>query len=156
MSQFEKIWKRLWSQTKVMGEDECWEWFGNRNSDGYGRIWVYERLESAHRMSWRFLKGNIPANACVLHSCDNPPCVNPAHLFLGTQQDNANDRETKGRGNQSIGEKNGNSKLISKDVLKIRAIYSDGLTSQRKLAKMFKISKSTVGYMLSRSNWKHI
>lgn len=156
MPKFKYMRKRFWSKVDIREKDDCWEWLASKNPDGYGRFWINNRLEQAHRVSWSFFKGDIPEGMKLLHHCDNPGCCNPSHLFIGTQQDNADDREAKGRGNQSIGEKNGNSKLIAKDVLKIRAIYSDGLASQRKLAEMFSISKSMIGYILSRSNWKHI
>lgn len=79
--------------------DDCWEWLGALASDGYGHMWAFSRLEYAHRISFHlFREPHIPPGALVLHSCDNPPCTNPAHLFLGTNADNARDREAKGRG----------------------------------------------------------
>jgi len=75
----------------------CLEWTGRRDKDGYGRFWLADRMEQAHRVSWRLHSGAIPVGLSVLHSCDNPPCVNPAHLFLGTQADNVGDMIQKGR-----------------------------------------------------------
>lgn len=75
----------------------CWEWQGDRGTHGYGRICVDGKREGAHRVSFRLHHGAIPPGMHVCHSCDNPPCVNPGHLFLGTAKDNAQDRQNKGR-----------------------------------------------------------
>ncbi len=76
---------------------ECWGWAGYCNRDGYAKMRVGTTMVSAHRVSYELHYGLIPADACVLHACDNPPCCNPAHLYLGTQADNAADRERRGR-----------------------------------------------------------
>lgn len=88
---------RFWR--KVQKSDGCWWWISVRNEDGYGQFRNDElgRMEGAHRFSWRLTHGDIPHGMCVLHHCDNPPCVNPDHLFLGTQQDNIADMHAKGR-----------------------------------------------------------
>ncbi len=83
---------------KVSIGDSCWEWTGAKESAGYGRIKNAGRTMSAHRVSWELHNGPIPAGMLVCHRCDNPPCVRPSHLFLGTQADNAIDRERKSRG----------------------------------------------------------
>lgn len=77
--------------------DECWEWNGNRSPYGYGRKRIKTVLYQTHRLAWAWVNGPIPAGLCVLHRCDNPPCCNPRHLFLGTQVDNNNDTISKGR-----------------------------------------------------------
>lgn len=92
MGSFEE---RFWS--KVTRSDRCWEWQGPRDHDGYGFIKVMRCSRRAHRCSWELCVGPIPNNLFVLHRCDNPPCVNPAHLFLGTARDNALDMVGKGR-----------------------------------------------------------
>jgi hypothetical protein len=91
---------RFWPKVDKRGEDECWEWQGSR-SRGYGRILIggaKGRPYQAHRIAWELTVGHrLPDSIMVLHRCDNPPCVNPAHLFLGTQLDNMRDCAAKGR-----------------------------------------------------------
>jgi hypothetical protein len=95
--------ERFWAKVDRGDPDECWTWLAYRRPDGYGSLrmgtlGVDRRNERAHRLSWTLANGPIPAGLLVLHRCDNPSCVNPAHLFLGTDQDNADDRQSKGRG----------------------------------------------------------
>ena len=156
MSQFEDIWERFWSKVEVGKEDDCWEWLGAKNSYGYGSIYIHGQRKKAHRIGWRLQEGDIPKKKQVLHSCDNPPCINSHHLFLGTQQDNAIDRETKHRGNHPRGEKNGRSKLTAEKVVEIRAIYLTGVAGHYMLAEMFGVKKSTIDSLLSRRSWRHI
>lgn len=90
----------FWSHVKKLGADGCWEWIGARTAYGYGQAWVARPMRTsvmAHRAAWAMERGPIPPGLLVLHSCDNPPCVNPAHLFLGTQSDNMLDSVSKGR-----------------------------------------------------------
>ncbi len=87
---------RFWIKVVRSGDDECWGWSGTTNK-GYGRINVGGNMVLAHRVAWELTSGLIPPGMCVLHSCDNPPCVNPNHLFLGTHADNMRDMRAKGR-----------------------------------------------------------
>lgn len=80
----------------------CWEWRGATDPDGYGVLRYQRSRMRAHRVSWQLANGPVPKGLHVLHSCDNPPCVNPDHLFLGTHQDNVRDRDQKKRGKVPI------------------------------------------------------
>lgn len=87
--------ERFWA--KVEKTDTCWLWQGNLNRQNYGQFWLHGKLEKAHRASWEFEHGKTPSGLQVCHHCDVPSCVNPAHLFLGTNQDNALDYVRKGK-----------------------------------------------------------
>lgn len=90
--------ERFWSKVaRTENEADCWLWLGATRAGGYGSIRVARKLEMAHRVSYLLAHGSIDEGLCVLHRCDNPACVNPAHLFLGTKKDNTSDRISKGR-----------------------------------------------------------
>ena len=95
---------RFWHYVNVRGPDECWEWTGGRGARGYGKFKLDYVGYAAHRFSYELAHGLIPDGLYVCHRCDNPPCVNPAHLFVGTSSDNMLDASSKGRIN---GENNG-------------------------------------------------
>jgi hypothetical protein len=92
------VWDRFWAKIDRRAADECWPWTGARSRQGYGKLRVGTLTPDAHRLSYEFFYGPIPVGLHVLHTCDNPPCVNPAHLWLGTVADNMQDRNKKGRG----------------------------------------------------------
>ena len=96
----------------IISNTGCWEWSRSRNKDGYGHLYCGGRVVSAHRFSWMLFYGPIPKGLCVLHKCDNPTCVNPNHLFLGTQLDNLKDMRAKNRASSNKGNKNPNRKLV--------------------------------------------
>jgi len=131
----------------------CWEWTGS-NDGRYGQAtWDGHNIK-AHRAIWIITYGEIPDGLWVLHKCDNPKCVNPEHLFLGTHQDNMDDMKAKGRVGYLCGEEHGNHKLTAFQVDEIRNRYALGGTSQRKLAKEYGTCKSTIGYIVRREYWK--
>lgn len=93
--------ERLWRKVVRGQPDTCWLWKGSRDKGGYGRILHGKRIDSAHRVAWTVTNGPVPDGLWVLHRCDNPACVNPSHLFLGTRTDNVRDMFVKGRGNSA-------------------------------------------------------
>ncbi|KKL91034.1 hypothetical protein LCGC14_1898770, partial [marine sediment metagenome] len=109
---------RFWA--KVDQKNGCWEWTASTQSRGYGCFGINGRIELAHRISYQHFYGSIPDGMQVLHRCDNPPCVNPLHLFLGTFQDNMDDRKVKGHNGLFSGERNGRAKLTTEEALAIR------------------------------------
>ncbi len=141
--------------------DNCWEWVASTRN-GYGSFRLRDKIVDTHRLMYELAYGEIPKGVHCLHTCDNPSCVNPAHLFLGTQQDNVNDMYSKGRqsrvGNRgnSRGEDHGNSILTEEDVLEIRSLYSEGKFTQQEIANTFCISKRQVCFIVNRKRWKHI
>jgi len=144
---------RYWEKVNVKGPDDCWEWMAGIRGFGYGRFWFKRKCVPAHRFSWELRNGGIPEGMLVCHSCDNPSCVNPEHLFLGTQSDNIQDALKKDR--MSNGERNGFSKLIDEQVLSIRREYKEG-KSQAELTRKHGVSKSTIHFVVTRKTWKHI
>jgi hypothetical protein len=130
----------------------CWLWLAATHYSGYGKIKIGEKQLKAHRISYEIHRGPIPRGIHVLHHCDNPPCVNPDHLFLGTQVENNNDRDNKGRHVPLQGEKHGNSKFTAEQVLHIRQTQ----TSVAELAKMYGVNQSSIFKIRKRETWTHI
>lgn len=149
---------RFWSKVDQRGPDECWAWQGWIDQKGYGYFGYRYRMRRAHRISWLLTHGEWPGDLMVLHRCDNPSCVNPAHLFLGTAQDNTDDMIIKGRkrvGYRPKGSEHGNSKLTEIDIPVIRKMLNDGYTMDA-VAAHFNVARSTIGRVKSGACWKHI
>jgi hypothetical protein len=147
------IEKRFWN--KVKKTRGCWFWTGSVGWNGYGLIELNRKAMRAHRLSWLLHYGSLPPDKCVLHHCDNPPCVNPNHLFLGTPKDNSADCRMKGRDFHARGESHGMVKLKEKQVLEIRHLRAQGL-KQDKIASRFHVSRYAVSDIDCGRSWKHI
>ena len=150
--------ERLWEKIDKKGPDECWEWQGALDSGGYGHIADESgRARKAHRLVLKTM-GLVLGSLHVCHSCDNPRCCNPNHLFLGSHRDNVQDRHTKGRTvipSPKPGEKNPQAKLSSSEVNDIRWLYAAN-HPPRDLSQMFGVSKSTIRLIVRREIWRHI
>src|SRR5882672_8186088 len=131
-------------------ETPCWEWQGSRDKDGYG----ISTPGRAHRKSYEKFIGPIPEKLCVLHRCDNPPCINPDHLFVGTHKDNKTDCMTKGR--HAYGEQIGNSKLTENQVTEIRYLFEVENLTTVEIARQFGINNTTVGRIAKSRVWQHL
>lgn len=161
---------RFWSKVKIGDPDECWEWQCSK-AKGYGKFKVDKRSLGAHRISYELTYGEIGSPALyVCHSCDNPSCVNPAHLWLGTNKDNIIDALEKGRlplgdkhyshtrpervikGDQHYrwGKPFGYAKLTDDDNRLIRQLISTGQCTRRELAIKFNVSKATIGRVINK------
>jgi len=137
---------------------DCWNWVGDKlKSNGkwsYGRFWLNGKTVYAHRVSWILNKGDIPNNICVCHKCDNPLCVNPDHLFLGTYSDNIKDAVDKKR--MAYGIKSPNSKLTDGMVINIREMYKNENYTQKQLADEFGVDRTTIARVVNRETWNHV
>lgn len=157
----ELFWRNV---EKTNNDDECWIWKGSRNSNGYGVIVVsFGRTKPkqfrAHRVSYQLHYGDLQPEDKVLHSCDNPRCVNPKHLRKGTQQDNLADMVAKGRNRYKThygGMGHGSAKLTPDLVRYIRQTYATGQYTQQSIADQVGISPSVVGSVVTRKTWRHI
>lgn len=154
------ITDRLYGNAKKNEHSGCWEWKGSTNRGGYGRIIVGSRKdgtrrnELAHRLSYMLNNGVIPEGMEVCHKCDNRSCINPDHLFLGTRQDNIDDRERKGRNIVFTGEEQQNAKLTKKAVKDARWERAYKGTSFQKLADKYGVSKKTMMNAINGITWK--
>ncbi len=133
---------------------KCWIWIGAKRN-GYGRFRVDGKHVSAHRFSYEMYINKIPDGMSVLHECDNPPCVNPDHLFTGTYADNNKDRDKKGRFTVLRGSDNGKAKLTDAKVRSIKRLLSKG-TKGVDIAKRFNISTHTISLIKNLKQWSHI
>lgn len=135
--------------------DSCWEWTrATKGHMGYGSLWLHGENVTAHRLSWFFFHGPIPQGKQVLHRCDNPRCVNPAHLFLGDNADNLSDKIAKGRQSRLKGCENGRAKLSEDDVRTIRRLYPD--KSQSEIARQFGVNQTLISAIVRRIRWAHV
>jgi len=140
--------QRFWEKVnKSNSENACWIWTGTKYSDGYGSIKVNRSMVGAHRVSWELAYGEIPEGLCVLHDCpdgDNPSCVNPKHLWLGTKKNNRDDMVNKGRENIVKGEANGMHKYTNDQVTEMRRLRKEENLKPKEIAQIF---GATVGHV---------
>ena len=138
------------SENKYTG---CVEWLGLKDRDGYGYLSIQGANKRAHRLSFELFKGYIPENTQICHTCDNPSCVNPEHLFLGTNKDNCADKVLKGR--QARGSKSGMAILHENDVVAIKKRLALGESCTR-IGRSFGVSSWVVSRIKHGKNWKHV
>lgn len=140
----------------------CWLWTGATSRNGYGKIWDGKRNVAAHRAAFEMFVGPIGRDLWVCHSCDNPPCVNPAHLFLGTRRDNVDDMVRKGRwylggAVRTKGERINLAKLTASAVVEIRSRCGAGLRGEAvRLSRKFGVAPNTIRDVVRGRTWKHV
>lgn len=155
--------RMFWARVEKRGSDECWPWLGTINDSGYGVLNTdlfddKKHPVRAHRISYRIHHGVLVDGMCALHTCDNPPCVNPKHLFAGTRADNIADMISKGRdyrGEVRRGSAIGTAKLTEADVLEAHRLESEGV-SQRTIAGLLEVSQAQIQRVLSGQSWGHL
>jgi hypothetical protein len=176
--------ERFWQYVQRAADTECWLWTGNLYPDGYGQLKVFHRSIRASRVAYRLHYGIDPYPLFVLHHCDTPACCNGVHLFRGTNKQNMEDAQQKGRvvsgdrhhfrlrpetapfgkrngkythpESRSPGEKNGSAKLTEENVMEIRSMYRVGQLSQQQIADLFGINQTAVSAIISRKTWSHL
>lgn len=150
----EKTFEDFWARVDRSGD--CWSWRGGHNNHGYGQFCIDNKKVLAHRTAYAYFYGMPTAGMDLCHRCDNPGCVNPAHLFVGTRRDNMRDASTKGRMKRpgaNKGEKNPRAKVAVSDVPLIRASRAAGETL-RVIGIRYGISKSQVHSIASGKAWR--
>lgn len=161
----------FWSRVGRRGDDECWPWQGYCEPHGYGRLSISGRIARAHRLAYEFTYGPIAEGQVIRHTCDNPPCCNPAHLLAGSQADNVADRDARGRtarGDRAgartkpehhrslLGEESPTAKLTEAQVRAIRESYRTGGIGARPLARLYQVSRSLIRAIVQGRVWKHV
>jgi hypothetical protein len=149
--------KRFWSKVdKSKGPLGCWIWTGTILNTKYGQFSFKKTRDLAHRISFQNMYGDlIHEKPFICHKCDNPTCVNPIHLFVGTPKENSKDMKVKGRSVSQFGETNGMAILKEYDVLHIKHLLKHGVMGTF-IAKMYKVNKCTIYSIKNGENWKHL
>lgn len=165
----EKAIDRFWTNVDVKGGDECWPWLRYCNQDGYGRFKLNGKYEQAHRVAWTLANGLIPElfedlPSKICHSCDNPPCCNPNHLFLGNQLINLEDSAAKGR--QSYpqpwskgwckGENHPKALKTEVEIKEIKLDLRENVLTHKQIAEKFGVSRPTISLISRGETWSHI
>lgn len=147
--------------TRTLKQGDCYEWQGALTYNGYGRIGVNGKVQRVHRVAYELAHGPIPEGIVVCHRCDNPRCCNPDHLFLGTTQENVDDKVRKNRhkpftSEQVIGEKNPRALLTAADVTKIRKRYARSGVTLKQLANEYGVHFDTISKVINHVTWSHV
>lgn len=146
--------ERFWRNVRPTQEEGCWVWLGSRFRQGYGQIRDGRLNKKAHRVSWELANGAIPAGMVIMHTCDNPPCVNIHHLRLGTHADNIADKYAKGREGDQRGEFGPRAKLTAAQVAEMRRVRAETGLPFKALGRMFGVHGSTAHAAVSGKTWE--
>lgn len=140
---------------KKLGPDDCWEFQGHRNPQGYGKFGFRKSCWQAHRVAYTLAKGEIPPGLDVLHTCDNPPCCNPDHLYVGTDADNTRDKIARNRLRPRKGERHGMHKMTETEARTVIAELGAG-TPGRILARKYGVTDTAISLIKRGINWRHL
>lgn len=148
---------RFWNKVAISSPDKCWEWTASKYYNGYGQFFDGKNKICAHRFAYKDRVGTIPEGLVICHKCDNRGCVNPEHLFVGTQGDNIADMYAKNRNNNgdTKGSLNGRAVVSEKQVLEMREAYRKGI-SMAEIARSFGTSETQTARIVKKQSWKHI
>jgi len=146
--------ERFWKNVNVKTPIECWPWTNYTNPEGYGQIGDNCKTRRAHRVSYELYFGHLSDDLYVCHHCDNPSCVNPFHLYQGTEQQNTRDMVERDR--QARGQDFSNTKLSDKEVLQIRREYKNTDLNQYDLAEKFGVNRSQIQRIVVGKHWTHV
>lgn len=151
----QKLIDKFWSNVQKGNPDECWIWIGSPSGNGYGQLRFEGVTYRSNVLSYLINKGNIPARMYICHTCDNPICVNPNHLFVGTPSDNAKDRQQKGRGRPMDGENNSNNRFTKESIIQMRSMFQKGYLCNE-IAHIFDTNPEYVRNVVKRKVWKDL
>lgn len=156
LSQIQSIEEKLRSKL-IPQPSGCWEWSAGTHPQGYGLVGIGKKKFYVHRLMMCLKLGRvITGKEHVCHKCDNPPCANPEHLFLGDAKKNIKDRDRKGRGRWAVGSRSGQSKLTEADVIKLREMYATGEYSFIDLASIHDMTTYAIHAAVVGRTWKHV
>ncbi len=144
---------RFWSYVDRRGSDECWPWKAGLFKGGYGQFRLGKHKVKAHRCAYELSAGPIPIGLRALHRCDNRPCCNPAHLYAGTDKDNARDRVERGGQARLRGESNPQAKLTATEIEEVRALAAAGSVTYREIGARYGLHYNSVGRIVRRERW---
>lgn len=147
---------RFLTKFKKGENGSCWNWEGTIGNHGYGAISHFDKSILAHRFSYVYFGGSLRDDQCVLHKCDNPICVNPAHLFAGTRLENNADRAKKGRSHRPAGEMNKKAILTEELVKRIRSLHTEHRIKQNVIAEMLGVSPTAICRVINKRTWSHV
>lgn len=150
------IEERLRYTSWVVTEAGCWEWCGGKRKGGYGRLTFGGKSFVTSRLAYETWVGSIPEGYVVRHKCDNPPCINPEHLEVGTHKDNTRDKMSRNRLRVRSGSSHGQAKLLESDVRFIRQEYSKGHTTQKMLGDLYGVSQTTISHIILGKVWRGV
>jgi len=143
----------FWDKIQIKSPNKCWNWIAGKDTDGYGVFAIKRKQIKAHRYMWEITHGMILFHYHVLHKCDNPSCVNPNHLWLGTNYENIIDCINKDR--HTRGERNSRAKLTDKKVFEIRKAFTEG-KGNVEIAKKHRVHRATIWGIRCNGKWSHV